>query len=135
MELDDLEKNLLELAKDFENGKSAKEFLRKCGNKLKNETVKVAKSKVKDKTGNYIKSIKRGKVYEFKGAYSIRAYSGAPHAHLIEYGHIKKSRDGKERGYEPGRYVFEEASKNFTKEYEKEVKDFIDETVDKFDLS
>ncbi|MEG2347910.1 MAG: HK97 gp10 family phage protein, partial [Cetobacterium sp.] len=106
MSLDKLSKDLLKMANTINNGKDAKEFLKKSGNKLKNKTLNVAKSRVKESTGNYIKSIKRGKVYDFKGALAVRAYSTAPHAHLIEYGHIKKDRTGREHGFQRGYNVF-----------------------------
>ncbi|MGL5796750.1 MAG: HK97 gp10 family phage protein, partial [Cetobacterium sp.] len=84
MSLDQLSKDLIKLANSINNGKDSKEFLKKSGNKLKNKTLNIAKSRVNEDTGNYIKSIKRGKVYNFDGNLSVRTYSGAPHAHLIE---------------------------------------------------
>lgn len=67
-----------------------KKFMQKEGNKLKRQTLKVAGSSALHKiTGNYEKGIKRGKPYTYgsTGAYSIRVYSSANHAHLIEDGH------------------------------------------------
>ncbi|MCQ9627793.1 HK97 gp10 family phage protein [Cetobacterium somerae] len=129
MSLDQLSKELLKLASTINNGKDAKEFLRKSGNKLKNKTLSVAKSRVNENTGNYIKSIKRGKVYDFKGALAVRAYSTAPHAHLIEYGHIKKDRTGKEHGFQRGHHVFTTASKDFEEEFYQDTEKFIDDIL------
>ena len=71
--------------------KEVKKFMQSEGTKLKNRTVKTAKSTVGEKTGNYLKGIKRGKHYKYSGngADSIRVYSGRPayHGHLVEYGH------------------------------------------------
>ena len=63
--------------------KKEKKFLRKEGSKLLSKTKKEAK-RVGKKTGNYHKSIKRGKPYSYRGSNAIRVYSYAPHAHLIE---------------------------------------------------
>lgn len=73
--------------------KTQKKFMRKEGTKLLRQTKKEAK-RVKVRTGNYKKSIKRGKVYEYDGAQAVRVYSTAPHAHLIEDGHRMVSHDG-----------------------------------------
>ncbi|MGL4866521.1 MAG: HK97 gp10 family phage protein [Cetobacterium sp.] len=129
MSLDKLSKDLLKMANTINNGKDAKEFLKKSGNKLKNKTLNVAQSRVKESTGNYIKSIKRGKVYDFKGALAVRAYSTAPHAHLIEYGHIKKDRTGREHGFQRGYNVFGTAQKEFEEEFYQDTEKFIDEVL------
>ncbi|MEG0069788.1 MAG: HK97 gp10 family phage protein [Cetobacterium sp.] len=129
MSLDKLSKDLIKLANSIKNGKDSKEFLRKSGNKLKNKTLSVAKSRVNESTGNYIKSIKRGKVYDFKGALAVRTYSTAPHAHLIEYGYIKKDRTGKEHGFQRGKHVFMTAQKDFEDEFYNDTQNFIDDVL------
>lgn len=58
-------------------GKSQKKFLRQEGSKLLRKTKDRAKA-LGTKTGNYKKSIKRGKVYRYNGADAIRVYSSAP---------------------------------------------------------
>ncbi|MGL5583550.1 MAG: HK97 gp10 family phage protein [Cetobacterium sp.] len=126
MSLDQLSKDLLKLANGIKDGKETKKFLKKEGVKLKNKTISVAKSRVKKKTGNYIKGIKSGKVYEYQGAYACRTYSTAPHAHLIEYGHIKKDRTGKEHGFQRGYHVFTTAKKDFEDEFESDAENFLD---------
>lgn len=129
MSLNKLSKDLLKMANTINNGKDAKEFLKKSGNKLKNKTLNVAKSRVKESTGNYIRSIKKGKVYEFQGALAVRTYSTAPHAHLIEYGHIKKDRTGREHGFQRGYHVFGTAQKEFEEEFYQDTEKFIDEVL------
>lgn len=126
MSLDQLSKDLLKLAGDIKNGKETKSFLKKEGIKLKNKTISVAKSRVKKKTGNYIKGIKSGKVYEYQGAYACRTYSTAPHAHLIEYGHAIIDRNGKGHDCQRGYNVFETAKKNFEDEFESDTENFLD---------
>lgn len=110
--------------------KQQKAFLRKEGTKLKNETVREAR-KVGKKTGKYLKSIKRGKVYEYNGAQAVRTYSAAPHAHLIEHGHRMVTHDGREVGFVPGSHVFETARKSFEPQYQNDVEDFLDKEVER----
>ncbi|MGL5655904.1 MAG: HK97 gp10 family phage protein [Fusobacteriaceae bacterium] len=129
MSFSKLEKDLINLANSINNGKDSKSFLNKAGNKLKNKTVSVAKSRVKKDTGNYIKSIKKGKVYDFGGSLSVRTFSTASHAHLIEYGHIIKSKDGKEHGFKRGYDVFGTAERDFEEEFYDDTEKFIDEVL------
>ena len=108
--------------------KTQKKFMRQEGSKLLRRTKSEAK-RVKAKTGNYKKSIKRGKVYEYDGAQAIRVYSTAPHAHLIEDGHRMVTHDGREVGFVPGMHVFEVAGKGFEPEYMADIDDMLDEAV------
>ena len=134
MSFQELSDSLLKLSKEIDNGKSAKKFLQKAGNKLKKKTVEQAQRSVKKYTGTYIKSIKRGKVYDFKGNLSIRTYSASPHAHLIESGHRIVTPSGKEKGFKPGYHVFEKAAKNFEDELTEDVESFIQELLIDNDL-
>jgi len=124
------EKSLMKLANDT-MPKESKKFLRDEGAKLKKKTSAKAKQKVKKDTGNYHKSIKRGKVYKYDGDLSIRVYSSAPHAHLIEEGHRQVTKDGKEVGFVKGKHVFEESEKQFQNEYFSDAQNFIDDVLDK----
>lgn len=126
----DFEKDLLRLGKDLKSPET-KKFLKKQGVKLKKRTEKVARSKVKEKTGNYLKSIKSGKVYEFNENFSSRVYSTAPHAHLIEYGHKIVTKSGEIKGFKNGTYVFEEAKKSFEEDFTNAVDEYLDELYKK----
>ena len=91
-EFDDSIDNFVDTVKAIKDvyPNETKKFMQKEGNKLKRQTLKVAGSSALHKiTGNYEKGIKRGKPYTYgpTGAYSIRVYSSANHAHLIEDGH------------------------------------------------
>ena len=125
-ELEDFARQMGKNADKFR--KQPKPFLRKEGNKLKTKTVRGAKVLGK-KTGNYLKSIKRGKVYEYDGAQAVRVYSTAPHAHLIEEGHRMVLHDGTEVGFVPGHHVFEVAAKGFEPQYLEDVDNMLDEAV------
>lgn len=129
-ELSAFEKKLIALAND-KMPKESKKFMKDEGTKLKKATLAKAKQKVKKDTGNYFKSIKRGKVYKYNGSWAIRDYSGSPHAHLIENGHRQVTKDGKETGFVPGKHVFEEAGKEFQAQYFNDTQNFIDNVLDK----
>lgn len=126
-ELDNFARRMSRTAQSIQ--KSQKSFLRKEGTKLKTRTVREAR-KVGKKSGKYLKSIKRGKVYTYDGALAIRTYSAAPHAHLIENGHRMVTHDGQEVGFVRGYHVFENAGKDFEPQYQRDVEDFLDEEVE-----
>lgn len=130
-ELNKFEQNILDIAQK-ELPREAKKFLRDEGGKLRKATLAIAKQRVKKKTGNYYKSIKRGKLYKYHGTgdWSIRAYSGAPHAHLIEDGHRQVS-GGKEQGFVSGKHVFEDAAKGFEGKHIDNARKFVDKVLDK----
>ena len=117
---------LLKIAKSVKDGANSKKFLQKEGNKLRKKTVDKAKTTVKKYTGNYLKSIKKGKIYNFEGNLSLRVFSSSPHAHLIESGHIKKTPSGEERGFKPGYHVFDKAARDFEDEFVEDAEDFRD---------
>lgn len=131
-ELTRYQRKMLRLAEE-KMPKESKKFLRKEGTKLRKKTLSTAKSKVKKKTGNYFKGIKRGKVYKYgaNGALSIRVYGASPHAHLIEYGHKQVTEDGKEVGFVEGQHVFRDAQNEFQNEFFNDARKFIDELIDK----
>lgn len=105
-----------------------KRFLQKEGNKLKQATRRKAR-KLGKKTGNYQKSIKRGKVYNYQGAQAVRVYSAAPHAHLIEDGHRMVTPGGREVGFVRGFHIFEDAREDFQHQFLTDVGDLLDEAV------
>lgn len=132
-DLDDFSKDLLDLASELEDGKHIKRFLKSEGNKLRKKTIKEAEDKIeKQKTGNYIARIKRGRAYKFRetDAFSLRVYSTAPHAHLIEYGHIKVAPyTHEEQGFIPGKYIFDSASNSYEKKFYTNTEKFIDKCL------
>ncbi|MFR5264459.1 MULTISPECIES: HK97 gp10 family phage protein [Clostridium] len=130
-ELTNFENKLLDLAnKKMPN--ECKKFMRQEGSKLNKKAKAKAKSKVKKKTGNYHKSIKRGKVYKYtgNGGWAIRSYSASPHSHLIEKGH-RIVVNGEEKGFVEGKHIFEDTEKEFQSEFYKDTQKFIDETLEK----
>lgn len=133
-ELTQFEEELLDLAKELDNGKEAKKFLRRTGNKLKRRTVNVAKAKTNKRTGNLLKGIKRGKPYRYylTGDMAVRVYAGSPafHAHLINNGHRIVDKNGIEHGFKPGVHFFEGGLKVYEGQYYEDVQNFIDLMLD-----
>ena len=129
--------------------KRERKFLQQQGNKLRRKTKAQARlSGIKQHTGNYMKGIKRGKVWKKSdGAQAVRVYSNAPHAHLVEDGHDQKVNPGKGegngRGVKPGkgigrtvghiegRKVFLKAYEAFAPEYENDAEEMVDEMIRK----
>ena len=131
-DLSELQKYAKDLATvGQEHEKAERRFLQKEGSKLRSKTKAQAR-KLGKKTGNYLKSIKRGKVYKYRGDKAVRVYSYAPHAHLIEEGHRMVTHDGREVGFVKGHHVFEVAAKGFESEFYTDLDDFLSgEVVEK----
>ena len=146
-ELDEFTDRLIQSSK--EASKAQRKFLQQQGNKLKRKTKAQARLVgIQQHTGNYMKGIKRGKVWkERNGAQAVRVYSNAPHAHLIEDGHDQTVNPGKGKGnghgVRPGkgigrkvgevegREVFLKAYEAFAPEYERASEEEVDEMIRK----
>ncbi|WP_462351195.1 HK97 gp10 family phage protein [Fusobacterium varium] len=127
-DLENLEREVLRLAKKYP--KETKKFLQNQGNKLKARVKKKAKSKLKEKSGNYLKGFKRGKVYKYNQEEdTVRVYNNMSHAHLIEHGHIIKDKTGKEHGFKKGYRILEEARTEFQDEFVKNADGLMDEII------
>lgn len=131
-ELDFWSEELLNIATK-QMPKMTKKFMNQEGQKLKKQTKQKAKQMVKKQTGNYFKSIKKGKPYIYNGnkAYSIRVYGAASHSHLLEQGHdVKNKKDGTVLGRARGFYILDKSAREFQSEFQKDIENFIDEVVD-----
>lgn len=117
-ELDDLERLF---------PKQAKQMMLRSGTKARAVVAKNAKQLVQKRTGNYLRSIKRGKVWVDAQGTKVRVYSRAPHAHLIEYGHRIVGKDGTEHGFKEGYHVFGKA----TQEIESTWNDILEKEFDR----
>ena len=130
-EFDIFTDELLKMA-DEEMPKKTRKFMNQEGQKLKKQTKQKAKQTVKKKTGNYLKGMKKGKVYIYSGngGLSVRVYGAAPHAHLVEQGHnIKNKKDGAILGRTRAFYVLDKSAREFESEFQKDINDFIDEVA------
>lgn len=137
-ELSDFSKDLIQLATTTFPQES-KKFMRTEGNKMRKEIVKTAKSKgIKKKTGNYLRGIKRGKVYKYDGdEIAVRVYhknmdkNQQPHGHLIEYGHRVTDKAGNELGFARGYHVYRDGSNKYKPTFHQNCEAFIDDMLDK----
>lgn len=108
--------------------KAEAKMMRKAGTKLKRRTLRqIRLANLRTITGNYKKSIQRGKVWKEDGSMRIRVYSNAPHAHLIEQGHIVYIKNGYKKV--PGREVFIDAQNAFEPDFEDACEDLLDEVI------
>lgn len=109
-ELDDLERLF---------PREARRLMLRSGSRARTIVARKARQLVRKVTGNYVKSIKRGKVWkdEKTGEYKVRVYSRANHAHWVEYGHRIVTKAGEERGFAEGFHVFEKATKEIEDEW------------------
>ena len=87
-------RQLEQLARDLETVADlypdrAKEFLKNQANKTRNRLRANTKAATTKRTGNLIKGIRRGSVQVRDGDYQVRVFNKAPHAHLIEHGHVQ----------------------------------------------
>ena len=127
-ELEELEKEFLKMAEAYPN--KAKSFLRKEGSKLRKVVKANAKGKFKKKTGNYMRGFKRGKPYRDEdGTDTIRVYNNQSHAHLLEFGHVIKGKDGSEHGFKKGAYVLKESQEDFKREFTEDAEEFLSKVV------
>ena len=135
--LNDLNEKLLNLAEQ-EFPKEAKKFIRRQGSKCETRLRNAYKTKVKKKTGNLIAGVSRGMPQQYSGSYQIRVYNNAPHAHLIEHGHVMKDKNGKpildamgQERWVDGKYVAAYTVEEYKKIYPEEVDKFVDEMLEK----
>lgn len=86
-ELEQLARDLQTVADRYPE--KAKEFLRKQGNEGRDRLRQMTQMATQRKTGNLLKGINRSSVQEYRDDYQIRVRNRAPHAHLIEHGHVQ----------------------------------------------
>lgn len=146
-ELKDYQRDLVEVAREVDNGKYVKQFLRNTGDKAKRRVIKHARAnvvydpknnwtvgdKTYEPTGNLFEGQRRGRVYFHRptNAFAVRVFGGAPgyHTNLLEYGHEIILPNGQHYGRFEG-YGFhssgiEEYEPLFLKDVDKHVVDKI----------
>jgi len=132
-ELSDLTKDILVLAND-KMPKETRKFLNKQAGQLKARVLRVARSETGQKTGNYIKGIKKGKVYTYLGdELAIRVYGASPHTPLVEYGHemVGHKPNKKVGGRVAGKFVFKKGYENFKDKFVDNAEQFAGDMLDK----
>lgn len=93
-ELDELCGSFLRLAQE-QYPEEAKTFLRKQGNEARKTLRAKTKAVTKKKTGNLLKGIDKSAPHRYQNDFQIRVYNKAPHAHLIEHGHVMADKFGR----------------------------------------
>jgi len=129
-ELDELVKNMFRTAQDVYPDE-AKAFLKKEGNKGRRLLRAKTKAVTKKKTGNLLKGIRRTGVQKHDGDFQIRVYNKAPHAHLIEHGHVLWVNGTKTEKFVPGKHPAADTTKQLKREFPRDVEGFVDEMISK----
>lgn len=129
-ELDELVKNMFRTAQDVYPDE-AKSFLKKEGNKGRRLLRAKTKAVTKKKTGNLLKGIRRTGVQKHDGDFQIRVYNKAPHAHLIEHGHVLWVNGTKTEKFVPGKHPAADTTKQLKREFPRDVEGFVDEMISK----
>lgn len=131
--------------------KRIQRFMKREAKDVTKEAKKVAKErlktmrKAKDKK-SYMAGFKEGKVYHHLDDpkdFSIRSYNKAPHAHLIETGHVMKV--GNEHGtkqkksevhvakgttqFVPGKFILAKAQQKSSRDFEQHAGEFVDQLL------
>lgn len=129
-ELDELVKNMFRTAQDVYPDE-AKSFLKKEGNKGRRLLRAKTKAVTKKKTGNLLKGIRRTGVQKHDGDFQIRVYNKAPHAHLIEHGHVLWVNGTKTEKFVPGKHPAADTTKQLKREFPRDAEAFVDEMLSK----
>lgn len=136
-DLQALNQKLLLLAED-QFPKEAKKFIRRQGAKCETRLRNAYKTKVKKKSGNLIAGVTRGAPHQYGDTWQIRVYNNAPHAHLIEHGHVMCDKNGKpilnklgQEVWVDGKYVAANTVNEYKNIYPDEVDQFVDEMLEK----
>lgn len=130
---------LLDLAsKQFP--KDTRNFLQRAGNKLKSKAKANYKKETSTGTKNLQKGLKRDRAYQYgKDEWQVRVKNTAPHAWLVEHGHVmighkaqgKPKLTVKSTGetFVRGKNIMGRTAKAFPAEYHAMAEDFVDKML------
>lgn len=141
-ELSDLVRNMYRTAEQHYPDR-AKDFLKDQANAGRRKLRAKTKAVTKKKSGNLLKGIRRTGVQKYGDDLQIRVYNKAPHAHLIEHGHViwvptrtpsgdigAKKTNNKVAGRHPGADTTKELKENFSTGVEKFVDKLLKEGLE-----
>ena len=111
--------------------KESKSFMRKQGGETRKRLRANTKAVTQKKTGNLLGGIDRGPVRKHDGGYQIRVYNRAPHAHLIEHGHVLWVRGTKTEHFVPGKHPAAKTVNEMKEAFPKAADQFVDELLEK----
>ena len=134
-ELEQLARDLEAVADRYPD--KAKDFLKKQGNKTRNKLRAKTRAVTTKRTGNLQKGIRRTGVQEHDGDYQIRVYNKAPHAHLIEHGHVQwvpvagmgRKHQRKTEQFVPGRHPAAHTANEMKTEMGRDAGGLVDEVL------
>lgn len=130
-ELDEINQKLLALAhKTFPE--ETKKFIRRQGGKVRTRLRNAYKAKTKKKTGNLLAGVD-GDTYATRTAdgWQIRVRNIAPHAHLIEHGHVFYHKGKRTERWVDGKHIAGGVIKEYESVYPQEVDEFVDAVLEK----
>lgn len=107
----------------------AKKFLKTEGNKGRRELRAQTKAVTEKKTENLLNGIRRSGVQKYNGDLQIRVYNKAPHAPLIEHGHVLWVNGRETERFVPGRHPAAKATKVLKEEFPKDAEAFVAELI------
>lgn len=110
----------------------AKKFVARAGNAFRTEVKARYRANTRRKTGNLIRGVNRGRPYVYNGdSYQVRVYNKAPHAHLIEHGHVFYHRGKKTDKYVKGKHIVGETVKEFDSKFKQLADNFVDDLLER----
>ncbi len=89
--------------------------------------IKQARTNTPKKTGKLRKGYKLLPVEKIQGGYQKGLTNTAPHFHLVEKGHRKVSKSGKELGWTEGKFYLERTVKEMEEPITQELENWLDE--------
>lgn len=113
-------------------------FLRSEGNKQKTRIKQKARSRIKKKTGNYLKGITVQKPYEYYKSEgkntkdSVKVYGKRPpafHTHLIEDGHEKWLWGNRTADRVRAFYIYRDGADEYEEEFERNAEAFVNKII------
>lgn len=130
-ELDAYNSKMLELA-DREFPNETKKFIRRQGRAVMSSMKKAYKQDTKKHTGNLLKGISMDSfATRTDDGWQIRVRNTAPHAHLIEHGHVFYHRGKKTEKWVEGKHTAGKVVLQYGETYPKAVDEFIDQMLEK----
>ena len=126
-QLAQLAKDLETIAQDYPD--RAKKHLQTEGNNVKKRLYAETRDATTKRTGNLLKGVRRMGVKKRGGDLEVTVTSKAPHAHLIEHGHVFYHRGKKTEKFVPGKHPAADATKELKAEFPRDAEAFVDRLI------
>ena len=130
-ELAALNQSLLKLA-DETFPTETKKFIRRQGTQVKSRLKKAYRQKTTKKTGHLLAGVSADSfATRTEDGWQIRVRNTAPHAHLIEHGHVFYHRGTKTEKWVEGKHIAGTVVNEYKAAYPQEVDEFVDQMLGK----